>query len=78
MQYKMCVNSREICVVSSLIDIACMALSSPVYIFYNYLHVKNVSLQGHYSVMSSVLFLAGVQPSGVLVWKKPDLKNVHQ
>lgn len=26
----------------------------------------------HYSVMSSVLLLAGVQPSGARVWKKPS------
>lgn len=53
-------------------DIGLMTLSSSSYIFYNYLHISNVSLQAHYSVMSSVLLLARVQPSGVLVWKKPS------
>lgn len=44
--------------------------SSSLCIFYNHLHISNVSLREHYSVMSSVLLLARVQPSGVLVWKK--------
>lgn len=46
----------------------------PEFIFYNYLHISTASLQAHYSVMSSVLLLARVQPSGVLVWKKPSWK----
>lgn len=52
-------------------DIGLMVLSSSSYIFYNYLHISNASLRAHYSVMSAVLLLARVQPSGVLVWKKP-------
>lgn len=55
-------------------DIDLMTLSSSSCIFYNYLHISNVSLRAHYSVMSSVLLLARVQPSGVLVWKKPSWK----
>lgn len=53
-------------------DTGWTTLPSHSCIFYNYLHISNVSLRAHYSVMSSVLLLAGVQPSGVLVWKKPS------
>lgn len=35
-------------------------------------HILNASLRAHYRVMSSVLLLAKVQQSGVLVWKKPS------
>lgn len=52
-------------------DMDLIALHSSRHI-YNYLHISNVSLQAHYSVMSTVLLLAAVQPSGVLVWKSPS------
>lgn len=58
------------CALSS--DTGWTTLPSHSCIFYNYLHISNVSLRAHYSVMSSVLLLARVQPSGVLVWKKPS------